>query len=33
MEQRLHLAGVRSAKGQPLLHDAAYYTMNYLPQK
>src|ERR1041385_6059793 len=29
----LHLAGVRSAKGQPLLHDAAYYTMNYLPQK
>lgn len=26
----LHLAGVRSEKGKPLLHDAAYYTLNYL---
>jgi glucose/arabinose dehydrogenase len=28
----LHLDGVRSAGGQPLLHPAAYYTLNYLPQ-
>jgi glucose/arabinose dehydrogenase len=28
----LHLSGVRSAKAQPLLHDAAYYTLNYLPE-
>jgi glucose/arabinose dehydrogenase len=28
----LHLPGIRSAKGQPLLHPAAYYTMNYIPQ-
>ena len=27
----LHLPGVRSAKGDPLLHPAAYYTMNYIP--
>jgi glucose/arabinose dehydrogenase len=27
----LHLPGVRSAKGQPLVHAAAYYTMNYIP--
>lgn len=27
----LHAAGVRNAEGQPLLHDAAYYTLNYLP--
>ena len=27
----LHLPGVRSSKGQPLLHDAAYYTLNYIP--
>lgn len=27
----LHLPGVRSAKGEPLLHPAAYYTMNYIP--
>jgi hypothetical protein len=29
----LHLPGVHSAKGQPLLHNAAYYTMNYIPEK
>jgi hypothetical protein len=29
----LHLPSVRSAKGQPLLHDAAYYTLNYIPVK
>ncbi|MBI2924813.1 MAG: hypothetical protein HYY24_03805 [Verrucomicrobia bacterium] len=29
----LHLRGLRSAKGQPLLHPAAYYTLNYLPEK
>ncbi len=28
----LHAAGVRSAKGEPLLHDAAYYTLFYLPK-
>jgi hypothetical protein len=28
----LHLPGVRSAKGEPLLHAAAYYTLNYIPQ-
>jgi glucose/arabinose dehydrogenase len=27
----LHLPGVRSAKGAPLLHDAAYYTLNAIP--
>jgi hypothetical protein len=27
----LHLPGVRSAKGEPLLHPAAYYTMNQIP--
>ncbi|MGB8170286.1 MAG: hypothetical protein WCF18_22480, partial [Chthoniobacteraceae bacterium] len=27
-----HLPGVRSAKGSPLLHDAAYYTLFYIPQ-
>ncbi|HEX5103737.1 MAG TPA: hypothetical protein VFV87_08010 [Pirellulaceae bacterium] len=27
----LHLDGVRSAAGQPLLHPAAYYTLNYIP--
>lgn len=27
----LHLPGVRSAKGQPLLHDSAYYTLNAIP--
>jgi hypothetical protein len=27
----LHLPGVRSAKGEPLLHAAAYYTMNNVP--
>jgi len=27
----LHLPGVRSRDGQPLLHDAAYYTLNYIP--
>jgi len=29
----LHLTGVRSAEGAPLLHDAAYYTLNDLPEK
>jgi hypothetical protein len=29
----LHLPGVRSAQNSPLLHDAAYYTLNYLPAK
>jgi hypothetical protein len=28
----LKLAGVRSAQQQPLLHDVAYYTLNYLPE-
>ena len=28
----LHAAGVKSAKGAPLLHDAAYYTLNQLPR-
>ena len=27
----LHAAGVRSAKGEPLLHDAAYYTLFEIP--
>ncbi len=27
----LHFPGIRSAKGEPLLHPAAYYTMNYIP--
>jgi len=27
-----HLPGVRSAKGAPLLHDSAYYTLFYIPQ-
>ena len=27
----LHLPGVRSTQGKPLLHDAAYYTMNLIP--
>jgi len=27
----LHLDGVRSAVGQPLLHPVAYYTLNYIP--
>jgi hypothetical protein len=29
----LHAPGVRSADGLPLLHDAGYYTLNYLPEK
>jgi hypothetical protein len=28
----LHAAGVRSAAGSPLLHSAAYYTLNYIPE-
>ncbi len=28
----LHLPGVRSAAGGPLLHKMAYYTLNYLPK-
>ena len=27
----LDLSGVRSLKGQPLLHKTAYYTLNYIP--
>ncbi len=27
----LHLSGVRSRSGRPLLHDAAYYTLNTIP--
>jgi hypothetical protein len=27
----LHLDGVRSTAGQPLLHPVAYYTLNYIP--
>jgi glucose/arabinose dehydrogenase len=27
----LHLEGVHSAQGQPLVHPVAYYTLNYLP--
>jgi hypothetical protein len=29
----LHLAGLRSEKGLPLLHKEAYYTLHYLPEK
>jgi hypothetical protein len=29
----LTAAGVRSADGLPLLHNVAYYTMNYIPAK
>lgn len=29
----LTLAGVRSTEGRPLLHDEAYYTLNYLPKE
>ncbi|MEW6159448.1 MAG: hypothetical protein AB1813_18630 [Verrucomicrobiota bacterium] len=29
----LHLPGVKSVKGEPLLHPAAYYTLNYIPEK
>jgi hypothetical protein len=29
----LHLPGLRSADGEPLLHDAAYYTLNRLPKQ
>lgn len=28
----LHLPGIRSADGLPLLHNVAYYTLNYIPQ-
>ena len=28
----LHLDGVRSSDKQPLLHPAAFYTLNYLPE-
>jgi hypothetical protein len=28
----LHLDGVRSAEGVPLLHRTAYYTLNYIPE-
>ena len=29
----LHLPGVKSAKGEPLLHPEAYYTLNHIPEK
>ncbi len=29
----LHLPGVRSKSGEPLLHDAAYYTLNKIPAR
>jgi len=29
----LHLDGVRSSTGAPLLHQEAYYTLNYIPKK
>ena len=29
----LHLPGVRSERGLPLLHASAYYTLNYLPKQ
>ena len=29
----LDLSGVRSANAQPLLHKAAYYTLNYIPER
>ena len=28
----LHLDGVHSTDNQPLLHPAAFYTLNYLPE-
>ena len=28
----LHLNGVRNQQGQPLLHKAAYYTLNFIPE-
>jgi glucose/arabinose dehydrogenase len=28
----LHLPGLRSAENRPLLHDVAYYTLNYIPE-
>jgi hypothetical protein len=27
----LQAAGVKSSAGQPLLHNMAYYTLNYIP--
>jgi hypothetical protein len=27
----LHLNGIRSVAGEPLLHAVAYYTLNYIP--
>jgi hypothetical protein len=29
----LTLKGVRSLAGEPLLHDKAYYTLNYVPKE
>jgi glucose/arabinose dehydrogenase len=29
----LTVPGLRSAEGQPLLHNSAYYTLNYIPKK
>ncbi len=27
----MHFPGIKSVKGQPLLHPSAYYTLNYIP--
>lgn len=29
----MHLDGIRSADGSPLLHPVAYYTLNYIPER
>ncbi|MDB6029867.1 MAG: hypothetical protein JWM16_205 [Verrucomicrobiales bacterium] len=29
----LHFPGIRSSQAEPLLHPAAYYTLNYLPER
>ena len=29
----LHLDGIRSRAGEPLLHQVAYYTLNAIPEK
>ena len=29
----LHLDGLKSAEGQPLLHKVAYYTLNEIPRR
>jgi hypothetical protein len=30
---QLHLPGMKSAEGQPLLHPVSYYTLNEIPKK